>query len=178
MEIETTLHRVIEIARRLERIRGKEREDTEAKKPCGFREFSVSYSGAKSRHVVIPVVQGRSSSSSHSSTRFYLFVCVILICFLDMSRDSLDALVSVSTPIGDSIMVDRVHRSCMISNGGYETRVDILFLNMVDFDVILGIDWLSPYYDILDCHAKTVTLPMQGYQGWNGEVLWGIFLVR
>ncbi|XP_070010054.1 uncharacterized protein [Nicotiana sylvestris] len=31
---------------------------------------------------------------------------------------------------------------------------------MVDFDVILGIDWLSPYHAILDCHAKTVTLAM------------------
>ncbi|XP_070056242.1 uncharacterized protein [Nicotiana tomentosiformis] len=31
---------------------------------------------------------------------------------------------------------------------------------MVDFDVILGIDWLSPYYTILDCHPKTTTLAM------------------
>ncbi|XP_019244257.1 PREDICTED: uncharacterized protein LOC109224125, partial [Nicotiana attenuata] len=29
-------------------------------------------------------------------------------------------------------------------------------LDMVDFDVIMGMDWLSPYHAILDCHAKTV----------------------
>ncbi|XP_019251318.1 PREDICTED: uncharacterized protein LOC109230253, partial [Nicotiana attenuata] len=28
-----------------------------------------------------------------------------------------------------------------------------LLLDMVDFDVILGMDWLSPYHAILDCHA-------------------------
>ncbi|XP_070050153.1 uncharacterized protein [Nicotiana tomentosiformis] len=33
---------------------------------------------------------------------------------------------------------------------------------MVDFDVILGMDWLSPHYAILDCHAKPVMLVMPG----------------
>ncbi|XP_070019809.1 uncharacterized protein [Nicotiana sylvestris] len=32
---------------------------------------------------------------------------------------------------------------------------------MVDFDVILGMGWFSPYHAILECHAKTVTLAMQ-----------------
>ncbi|XP_070049395.1 uncharacterized protein [Nicotiana tomentosiformis] len=31
---------------------------------------------------------------------------------------------------------------------------------MTDFEVILGLNWLSPYHAILDCHAKTVTLAM------------------
>ncbi|XP_070046222.1 uncharacterized protein [Nicotiana tomentosiformis] len=41
---------------------------------------------------------------------------------------------------------------------------------MVDFDVILGIDWQSPYYAILDCHAETVTLVMPGVPRleWRG----------
>ncbi|XP_070026264.1 uncharacterized protein [Nicotiana sylvestris] len=33
---------------------------------------------------------------------------------------------------------------------------------MVDFDVILGMDWLYPCRAILDYHAKTVTLAMPG----------------
>ncbi|XP_070003433.1 uncharacterized protein [Nicotiana sylvestris] len=33
---------------------------------------------------------------------------------------------------------------------------------MVDFDIILGIDWLSPYHAILDCNAKIVTLALPG----------------
>ncbi|XP_070052135.1 uncharacterized protein [Nicotiana tomentosiformis] len=31
-----------------------------------------------------------------------------------------------------------------------------------DFDVILGMDWHSPYHAILDCHAKTLTLAILG----------------
>ncbi|XP_070052783.1 uncharacterized protein [Nicotiana tomentosiformis] len=43
---------------------------------------------------------------------------------------------------------------------------------MVDFDVILGMDWLSPYHAILDCHAKTVTLAMLGllWLEWRGTL--------
>ena len=36
------------------------------------------------------------------------------------------------------------------------------FQEMVDFDVILGMTWLSPNFAILDCNAKTVTLAKPG----------------
>ncbi|XP_070021859.1 uncharacterized protein [Nicotiana sylvestris] len=47
---------------------------------------------------------------------------------------------------------------------------DLLLLDMVDFDVILGMDWLSPYLAVLDCHAKTVTLDLLGFPQleWRG----------
>ncbi|WMV46513.1 hypothetical protein MTR67_039898 [Solanum verrucosum] len=37
-------------------------------------------------------------------------------------------------------------------------KVDHTFLDILDFDVILGMYWLSPYHAVLDCFAKTVTL--------------------
>ncbi|XP_070045114.1 uncharacterized protein [Nicotiana tomentosiformis] len=64
--------------------------------------------------------------------------------------------------VGDSIVVDRVYLSCLVTIGSYETRVDFLLLNMVDFDVILGVNWLSPFHAILDCHDKIVMLVMPG----------------
>lgn len=44
---------------------------------------------------------------------------------------------------------------------------------MIDFEVILGIDWLSPYHTVLDYHAKTVTLAMPGLPGleWRGSTV-------
>ncbi|XP_070017056.1 uncharacterized protein [Nicotiana sylvestris] len=87
-----------------------------------------------------------------------------------MPSDSLSIPVYVSTPVGDSIVVDRVHRFCIVVFGGFETRVDLLLLDMVDFDVILGMDWLSLYHAILDCDAKTVTLDLPGlpHLEWRG----------
>ncbi|XP_070017919.1 uncharacterized protein [Nicotiana sylvestris] len=68
----------------------------------------------------------------------------------------------MSTPVGDAIIVDRIYRLCVVTIGSLETSVDLLLLDMVDFDVILGMDWLSPFHAILDCHAKTVTLALSG----------------
>ncbi|WMV29409.1 hypothetical protein MTR67_022794, partial [Solanum verrucosum] len=42
----------------------------------------------------------------------------------------------------------------------YDTWAGLIVLGMLDFDVIMGMDWLSPYRSILDCFAKTITLPM------------------
>ncbi|XP_070034507.1 uncharacterized protein [Nicotiana tomentosiformis] len=90
--------------------------------------------------------------------------------YLDKSRDSLCDIVYVSTHVEDSIVVDRVYRSYLVTIGGYKTRVDLLLLHLVDFDVILCMDWLSPYHVILDCHAKTVTLALPGLPRleWRG----------
>ncbi|WMV09404.1 hypothetical protein MTR67_002789 [Solanum verrucosum] len=38
------------------------------------------------------------------------------------------------------------------------TRADLVILDMTDFDIILGMTWLSPYYVVLNCNTKSVTL--------------------
>ncbi|XP_070046306.1 uncharacterized protein [Nicotiana tomentosiformis] len=84
--------------------------------------------------------------------------------------DSLSAPIYVSTQVGDSIVVNHVYRSCVIIIGSLETGVDLLLLDMVDFDVIFGMDWMSSYHVILDCHAKMMTLAMPGLPRleWRG----------
>ena len=54
---------------------------------------------------------------------------------------------------------------------GSNTYVDLVILEMVDFDVILGMTWLSPNFAILDCNAKTVTLAKPGTDPlvWEGD---------
>lgn len=33
---------------------------------------------------------------------------------------------------------------------------------MIDFDIMLGMSWLSPYYDVLNCITMSVTLEIPG----------------
>ncbi|XP_070025058.1 uncharacterized protein [Nicotiana sylvestris] len=108
----------------------------------------------------IILVCDREASMLYDPGSTYSYVSSYFAPYLVLPSDPLSIPVYVSTPVGDSIMVDRVHYSCIMVIGGLETRVDLLLLDMVDFDVILGIDWLSPYHAILDCHAKTVTLAL------------------
>jgi hypothetical protein len=44
-----------------------------------------------------------------------------------------------------------------VSLAGYETKIDLIPLELQDFDIILGIDWLSKYKALIDCYEKTVT---------------------
>ncbi|XP_070025128.1 uncharacterized protein [Nicotiana sylvestris] len=101
----------------------------------------------------------------------YSYVSSYFAHYLDMPRESLVSHVHVSTSVGDTIIVDHVYRSCVVIIRVLETSVDLLLLSMVDFDVILGMDWLSPCHAIMDCHAKTVTLAMPGLPmiEWRGS---------
>lgn len=51
---------------------------------------------------------------------------------------------------------------------GCDTWVDDIILNMVNFDAILGLDWLSPYRAIFDYHANTVT-----FSSWVFPICYG-----
>ena len=79
--------------------------------------------------------------------------------------------IRVSTPLGESMIVEKVYRSCFVTFVGSNKYVDLVILEMVDFDVILGMTWLSPNFVILDCNAKTVTLAKPGTDPllWEGD---------
>ncbi|XP_070014529.1 uncharacterized protein [Nicotiana sylvestris] len=83
-----------------------------------------------------------------------------------------EAVSSDSIITGDSIIVNRIYQSCLVVLSSFETKADILLLSMVDFDIILGMDWLSPHYVVLDCHAKTMTLARPGLPRleWRGSL--------
>ncbi|XP_070035242.1 uncharacterized protein [Nicotiana tomentosiformis] len=118
---------------------------------------------------IVPVCH-RDALVLFDSGSTYSYVSSYFASYLVEPHDSLSTLVYVSTSVGDSIVVDRAYRSCVITIGSLETNVDLLLLHMVDFDVILDMDWLSPYYATLDCHANMVTLAMPGLSRleWRG----------
>lgn len=66
----------------------------------------------------------------------------------------------VSTPLGNSLVVDRVFNSCVVTIGDIDTHPDLITLVMVDFNMVLGIDWLSNYHVVINYLSKTVTLAM------------------
>ncbi|WP_353806174.1 hypothetical protein, partial [Acinetobacter baumannii] len=51
----------------------------------------------------------------------------------------------VTNPVGESVVAKRVYRNCPIMIPNRVTHVTIVELDMVDFDVILGMDWLHAY---------------------------------
>ena len=46
--------------------------------------------------------------------------------------------IRVSTLVGESVIVEKVYRSCLVTLLWRNTYVDLIILEMVDFDVILA----------------------------------------
>ena len=61
-------------------------------------------------------------------------------------------------PLGHSVIVKRVYRDCPIKIREYEFLGDLIELSFREFDVILGMDWLSRHQVVVDCRMKRVTL--------------------
>ena len=63
----------------------------------------------------------------------------------------------VTNSLGHSVNVNRVYRNCPIIQDR-EFSADFIALPFREFDLILGMDWLSKHKAILDCDKKTVVL--------------------
>lgn len=56
--------------------------------------------------------------------------------------ESLDCELSVSIPMEKELIASDICKACVITIEGNELLVDLIMLDMHDFDIILGIDWL------------------------------------
>ena len=75
------------------------------------------------------------------STHFYIFTEIPNVKNLPKSGTEYDIL--VTNPLGHSVIMNRVYRDCPIRIREYEFPRDLIELSFKEFDVILGMDWLS-----------------------------------
>ena len=64
----------------------------------------------------------------------------------------------VTNPLGHSVRVNRVYKNCPLMVHDREFSINLLALPFHEFDLILGMDWLSKHRAIVDCDKKTVLL--------------------
>ena len=64
----------------------------------------------------------------------------------------------VTSPLGHSVRVNRVYKNFPLLVHDREFSVDLIALPFHEFDLILGMDWLSKHRAIVDCDKKIVLL--------------------
>ncbi|XP_075489521.1 uncharacterized protein LOC142528364 [Primulina tabacum] len=57
---------------------------------------------------------------------------------------------------GDEICPTSILKACPIQMSTRLLFSDLIVITMVEFDVIMGMDWLSAYHAVIDCVGKTV----------------------
>ena len=90
------------------------------------------------------------------STHSYICTDIPNLGKLPRSETEYDILVMNS--LGHSVIVNIVYRDCPIKIREYEFWGDLIELSFREFDVILGMGWLSRHQAIVDCRMKRVTL--------------------
>ena len=98
--------------------------------------------------------------------------------FLDrvqIKTQPLEGRMRVSLPAGNLLFSDKGVRDSRVLIGGQEFPEDLVALDMRDFDVVLGMDWLSLHRSTLDCYKKEVKFHRPGklevkFRGIHGEL--------
>ena len=90
------------------------------------------------------------------STHSYICTDIPSVKILPRSGTEYDIL--VTNPLGHSVIVNIVYRDCPIRIREYDIPGDLIKLSFKEFDVILGMDWLSRHQVMVDCRMKRVTL--------------------
>ncbi|KAL4037963.1 hypothetical protein IC575_001566 [Cucumis melo] len=70
--------------------------------------------------------------------------------------EPLGSVLSVSTPSGEVLLSKERIKACRVEIANRMLDVTLLVLDMQDFDVILGMDWLSANHANIDCFGKEV----------------------
>ncbi|KAA0046947.1 ty3-gypsy retrotransposon protein [Cucumis melo var. makuwa] len=88
--------------------------------------------------------------SSHS------FISSAFVLHARLEVEPLHHVLSVSTHYGENMLPNEKVKACQIKIAGHVIEVTLLVLDMHDFDVIRGMDWLAVNHAIIDCSRKEV----------------------
>ena len=86
------------------------------------------------------------------------YVCTSIPSFGSLSKNETEYDILVTNPLGHNVIVNRVYRDCPTRIREYEFLRDLIELSFREFNVILGMDWLSRHQEVVDCTMKPVTL--------------------
>nr|GFC41573.1 putative reverse transcriptase domain-containing protein [Tanacetum cinerariifolium] len=68
----------------------------------------------------------------------------------------LDHVLCISTPMQDSVRITHVYRNLPLQFDDKIRAISEFSLDMCEFDLILGMDWLTEHHATIDCHSYRV----------------------
>ena len=85
------------------------------------------------------------------------FIIASCVRELSLEVETLEEPMHVSSPLGTKVSVDLISRGCELEISGILLTVDLRVMDMSDFDVILGMDWLTTHRVVIDCEHRRIT---------------------
>ena len=90
------------------------------------------------------------SGASHS------FIAISCVKDLGLEVETLEESLHVSSPLGTRVSVNQICQDCKLEISVILLNVGLRFMNMSEFNIILGIDWFTANRVIIDCDRRRV----------------------
>ena len=84
------------------------------------------------------------------------FIAASCVKELGLEVETFEKQLHVSSPLGTRVSVDMICRDCELQISGILLTMDLRDMDMSEFDVILGIDWLTVHRVVIDCDRRRV----------------------
>ena len=91
------------------------------------------------------------------SSAFHSFIDALCVKELDLEVKTLEKLLHVSSPLRTRMRVDHICRDYELEFSRILLTVDLRVMDMSEFDVIIGMDWLTAHRVVIDCDRMRVT---------------------
>ena len=124
-----------------------------------IRVFAVTRQDAEKAPEVVTctfLVSGHYARVLLDSGASHSFVSISFGIVMGKPSSVLPYMLSIASPLGDPVLVQTWYPWCEIFMGGRSFFVDLIPLPRTNFDVILGMDFLSNYHAVIDCLSKVV----------------------
>ena len=76
---------------------------------------------------------------------------------LGLEVEALDKPLYMSSSLGTKVSVDLICRGSEVEISRILITMDLRVMDMSEFDVILGMDWMTAYRVVIDCKRRRVT---------------------
>ena len=129
-----------------------------------------------------PVIQGTILLSRlwarvlFDSGTLHSFFAASVVIELGLEVEALEEPLYVSYSLGIRARIGMICRGCELEISGTLLIVNLRIMDMSEFDVILGMDWLTAYRVVIDCERRRVTAYTQDgtcvvFQGDKHDIL-------
>ncbi|XP_075473973.1 uncharacterized protein LOC142505034 [Primulina tabacum] len=96
------------------------------------------------------------SQATHS------FISELFVTRLGITASTTETQLAIALSFGQELQTYQIVRGCPIYVQGHQMYAELIVLKMTDFDVILGMDWLSKYIVTIDCDIKMINFAPVG----------------
>ena len=89
------------------------------------------------------------------------FIVASCVKDLGLEVESLEEPLHVNSPLGTRVSVDKICRDYELEILRILLTMDLKVMDMLEFDVILGMDWLTTHRVVIDCDRRRITAYIQ-----------------